>query len=74
MHIIVNNYVHKGGNKLHKAQETFTLSSLRRHLHEPGLTSNPGQCARGNDFTSAFTWTRVEDNFSQPGSAFDNPG
>ncbi len=43
-------------------------------LHEPGLIFNPGQCATGGYFFILFTWTRVEGDSSQPGSAILNPG
>ncbi len=35
---------------------------------------NPGQCATGGYFFILFTWTRVEGDSSQPGSAILNPG
>ena len=56
-----------------KVEQMSALIS-RGRLHEPGLIFNPGQCATGGYFFILFTWTRVEGDSSQPGSAILNPG
>ena len=43
-------------------------------ISESLYSINPGQCATGGYFFILFTWTRVEGDSSQPGSAILNPG